>query len=82
MDKAISLVPEVSGAVVHAIPFLIDFPTRRFSVDYDREADVLYISLDRPQEATDTEMTDDGILLRYRGKELVGIPVLDASARA
>ena len=51
-------------------------------MDYDQEADVLYISLDRPQEATDTEMTDDGILLRYRGKDLVGITVLDASARA
>ena len=67
---------------MHVIPFLIDFPTKRFSVDYDQEADVLYISLDRPQEATDTGMTDDGILLRYRGKDLVGITILDASARA
>ncbi len=50
-------------------------------VDYDDEADVLYISFQRPQKATDTEMTDGGILLRYRGEQLVGITVLDASIR-
>jgi uncharacterized protein YuzE len=44
-------------------------------------ADVLYISFRRPQKATDTEMTDEGILLRYRDSELVGITILDASAR-
>jgi uncharacterized protein YuzE len=36
----------------------------RFWVDYDREADVLYISLRHPQRATDSQMTEDGILLR------------------
>ncbi|MCS6840679.1 MAG: DUF2283 domain-containing protein [Roseiflexaceae bacterium] len=35
----------------------------------------------RPQQATETEMTDDGILVRYRGRELVGITILDASKR-
>ena len=34
--------------------------------DYDREADMLYISFARPQQATDTDMTDEGFLLRYR----------------
>ncbi|MCB0211878.1 MAG: DUF2283 domain-containing protein, partial [Anaerolineae bacterium] len=53
----------------------------RFWVDYDQEADVLYISFQRPQKATDTEMTDEGILFRYRDKQLVGITVLDASTR-
>lgn len=53
----------------------------RFSVDYDKEADVLYISLRRPQEATDSRVTDDGLLLRYQGKELVGITILEASLR-
>ena len=35
-----------------AVPFLIDFPTSRYWVDYDREADVLYIGFARPQQAT------------------------------
>ncbi len=53
----------------------------RWWVDYDREADVLYISLERPQQATDSELTDDDILLSYRDGKLVGITVLHASQR-
>jgi uncharacterized protein YuzE len=53
-----------------------------FWVDYDREADVLYISLQRPQKATNTKITDEGILLRYRNDQLVGVTVLDASTRS
>ena len=75
------LKPGTVRTVKQAVPFLLDFPMERFSVDYDKEADVLYISFRRPQQATDTQMTDDGILLRYRGHELVGITVLDASTR-
>jgi len=60
----------------------VAFPTTHFGVDYDKEADVLYMSFERPQKTTDTEMTDDGLLLRYRNKQLVGITVLDASTRA
>ena len=73
-----AIVPE---SVLQAIPKLVSFPQERFWVDYDREADVLYISFRRPQSADDSIMTDDGILLRYRQEELVGVTVLDASAR-
>jgi uncharacterized protein YuzE len=79
MEKTIT--PEISNSVFQAVPLLIDFPTSRFWVDYDQEADVLYISFQRPQKATGTEMTDEGILFRYKGKQLVGITVLDASTR-
>lgn len=57
------------------------FPNQRFWVDYDAEADVLYISFVRPQRATETEMTEDGILLRYRDAQLVGVTILEASTR-
>lgn len=79
MEKTIT--PEISDAVFRAVPLLVDFPASRFWVDYDQEADVLYLSFQRPQKATDTEMTDEGILFRYRGKQLVGITVLEASTR-
>ena len=62
-------------------PFLVAFPTAHFSVDYDQEADVLYMSFERPRKATDTELTDEGLLLRYRHKQLVGVTVLEASTR-
>ena len=56
------------------------FPARKLWLDYDEEADVLYVSLKRPQKATETvELDDEGVLLRYRDKELVGATVLDAS---
>ncbi|MBI3014892.1 MAG: DUF2283 domain-containing protein [Candidatus Tectomicrobia bacterium] len=75
---AAKTVEEISGA----LPHLIRLPTGRAWIDYDQEADVLYISLKRPQKATDTEyLEDEGILLRYRGKELVGVTVLGASKR-
>jgi uncharacterized protein YuzE len=80
MEKTV--IPEISSSVFRAVPLLTDFPVQRFWVDYDREADVLYISFQRPQKATDTEMTDEGILFRYRGKQLVGITILDASTRS
>ena len=54
--------------IVDAVPVLLDFPAKRFHVDYDKEADVLYISFEKPQKATDTEVTDEGILLRDLGK--------------
>lgn len=70
-----------TAPLLRAVPYLTRFPSKRFWVDYDSEADVLYISFERPQKATDSQMTDDGILLRYRGERLVGITILDASTR-
>jgi len=52
-------------------------------LDYDEMADVLYISMKRPQRATDTtDLDEKGMLLHYRDKELVGITVLEASHRS
>ncbi len=69
-------IDEISGA----LPHLIRLPQGRAWIDYDEEADVLYVGLKRPQKATDTKfLADKGILLRYRAKELVGVTVLDAS---
>ena len=82
MAKRIAAAKTVAE-ISHAVPHLIRLPTGRAWVDYDREADVLYISLRRPQKATDTEVLEgQGILLRYKGKELVGVTVLDASKRS
>lgn len=60
---------------------MVSFPVKKMWIDYDEEADVLYISFQRPQRATDSEMLDNGILLRYNRDRLVGVTVLDASTR-
>ncbi|MGR3175779.1 MAG: DUF2283 domain-containing protein [Candidatus Scalindua sp.] len=75
--KLNNILSEVNGLVSH----LIKLPETKIWTDYDKEADVLYISFNRPQKATDSEMLDNGVLLRYKGEELVGITILNASKR-
>ncbi len=48
---------------------------------YDAEADVLYINFKKPSHATDSEMTDDDVIVRYENGEMVGLTVLHASKR-
>ncbi|MFH1096541.1 MAG: DUF2283 domain-containing protein [Candidatus Desantisbacteria bacterium] len=72
---------EVMEEFSQITPHLLKLPVSKMWIDYDKEADVLYISLRKPQKATDSEMLDNGILLRYKGDEVVGITVLEASMR-
>lgn len=74
IDKTLK---EVNELVSH----FIKMPETKMWIDYDKEADVLYLSFKRPQHATDSEMLENGILLRYKEEELVGITVLNASKR-
>lgn len=68
--------------IYEATPHLLKFPETRMWIDYDKKADVLYISFKRPQKATESVMLEKkGMLLRYKDKQLVGITVLDASKR-
>ncbi|MCA1957669.1 MAG: DUF2283 domain-containing protein [Nitrospira sp.] len=50
-------------------------------LDYDEEADVLYISLRKPQRATNSEM-EGRVIYHYDGNELVGVTVMHAKASA
>ncbi len=63
------------------LPQLIALSQKKSSMsfDFDKEADVLYISFQKPQKATDTEMVSDDILLRKRNNEIVGLTILHAS---
>ena len=42
---------------------------------------MLYVSFERPQGATDSELTEDGILMRYRADKLIGATILNAQQR-
>lgn len=55
--------------------------TRQMWTNYDSEADVLYISFRKPQQANDSIMQDDGNIYHYHDEELVGITVLNASQK-
>lgn len=73
------MVPPVVSEVLKALPHLAKLPSGQFWVDYDRQGDVLYVSFDRPQKASETKPIGDHFLLRYRGRKLVGVTVLHAS---
>jgi len=76
-----TLKQEFLDEMLQTASHLIKFPTKRFWVDYDEGADVLYLGFERPQNATDSRMLDNGILLRYREEALVGVTILDVSKR-
>ena len=48
---------------------------------YDTEADTLYINFKKPSAATDSEITDDDVIVRYQDGEIVGLTILHASKR-
>jgi len=54
---------------------------QRLWIDYDEEADTLYVNFQKPQRATESELLDNGVILRYRGDKLVGMVIFDASSR-
>ena len=68
-------------------PYLAFIPALRLSPSgslhsrYDEQGDVIYISFDKPRPATDSELTDDDVILRYDGHNLIGITILHASKR-
>ena len=60
---------------------LLKIPLRRYWIDYDREADVLYIGFRKPQRATESELLEEGVIIRKAGRRIVGITILNASHR-
>ena len=64
------------------IPLLLQLPSHHIWIDYDEEGDVLYLSFEKPQQATDSVMGEDGHVYHYRGEQLVGVTILHASKRA
>ena len=50
-------------------------------MSYDAEADVLYVNFKKPSEATDSELTEDDVIIRYEGEEVIGLTILHASQR-
>lgn len=66
---------------LNLIPAVKHTPRGYLWSSYDVEADVLYINFKKPSHATDSELTDDDIILRYEGDEIIGITILNASKR-
>lgn len=63
------------------LPRVQETPAHMVWLSYDSEADVLYINYRKPSTATDSEMTEDDIIVRYDEDEIIGLTVLYASRR-
>lgn len=58
---------------------LAQYGNNKLFVDYDKEADVLYVSFGKPQKADDAIQGKDGIIKRKKGNKIVGLTILNAS---
>ena len=77
---ALNALPDIDQ-FVRLIPAVSASPDRILWVSYDHEADTLYINFKKPARATDSELTDDDVIVRYQGDEVVGMTILHASQR-
>ncbi len=50
-------------------------------LSYDAEGDVLYISFGEPQPSDDSDMTDEGVVVRLRDGRIVGLTILNATKK-
>jgi uncharacterized protein YuzE len=62
-------------------PAALKAPGGSLWTSYDAEADAVYVNFRKPSHATDSEMTDDDVIVRYDGNEVVGLTILHASQR-
>ena len=63
------------------VPHLLGIPHKKVWVDYDEEADVLYVNFKKPSHADDSEFTDDDVIIRYEKGQIVGMTFLNAAKR-
>jgi uncharacterized protein YuzE len=76
-----SIEPNIMEDLLKAAAHLARVGSPHLWLDYDAEADALYVNFQKPQRATESELLDNGVIVRYRGEKLVGMVIFDASKR-
>jgi len=61
VEQCLKIIPAVKGA-----------PQQYLWSSYDAEADVLYINFKKPSHATDSELTEEDIIIRNESKDIIG----------
>lgn len=57
---------------------LAEYGQDKLVIDYDKEADVLYVNFGKVQKADDS-IQEEGIIKRKKGNKLIGLTILNAS---
>lgn len=78
---ALAEIPDLR-AYLRVLPEVKRTPEASVWLTYDREADVMYVNFRKPSVATDSELTDDDVIIRYDEEdEVVGFTILHAGLR-
>ncbi len=67
--------------LLKAVSHLVQLPKTHMWLDYDEEADVLYVHFEDQPRSMQSDIRDDGVILDYKGRRLVGVTILEASQR-
>jgi uncharacterized protein YuzE len=67
------------GKAIFDIISSLNINSSKIEIFYDKEADVLYISFNKPKKADDSEITNDDIIIRYKKGKIIGITILNAN---
>jgi uncharacterized protein YuzE len=65
--------------IMDIVPNVMQIQSKHIFIDYDRAADVLYISLEKPQKATDSELLKNNVLIRRKNNKIIGLTIMNAS---
>ena len=68
-------------SVLNVAPQVLQLHQSNVWFSYDEEADVLYVNFKKPSYATDSELLDNDVVIRYEGEEVIGMTILNASKR-
>ena len=63
------------------VPAIKQSPNGLLWMSYDAEADTFYVNFKKPAHATDSELQDNDVIVRYEDDEIIGLTVLHASQR-
>jgi uncharacterized protein YuzE len=67
------------GYLLKAVSHLVQLPKTHLWLDYNENADSLHVLFENKPTSDHSEMRDDGDILGYKDRRLIGITILDAS---
>lgn len=54
---------------------------KNIKMNYDEESDVLYINFGTPAAADDSDITDEGVIIRLNKGKIIGLSILNAGKK-
>jgi uncharacterized protein YuzE len=71
------IIHQIQNSLSVLFPLMEKQKKRHLVIEYDQEADVLYLSFDLPQKADETEFFSDDILIRKKSNKVIGLTLLN-----